>query len=227
MHSPNLLVWRGRDYIAGAVLEGKLLLKIIAVCTGNVCRSPLAEQLLSKSLAGLDVRVFSAGTRAREGMAMTKETADVAVSYGASAESVERHAAKTLTYESLATVDLALAMAREHRREIVELNPSLTRRTFTLRELSRLSAEISDQALLAEAALVPELSSPSSRLTAMLALVASRRGTTFRPGGIEEDDIEDPYRRSLRTYERSAGQLTAALPPVERLIRLALSTSAA
>src|SRR5690606_17245040 len=37
---------------------------ILTVCTGNICRSPLAETVLATRLADLDVRVHSAGTQA-------------------------------------------------------------------------------------------------------------------------------------------------------------------
>ncbi len=42
--------------------------KILTVCTGNICRSPLAEGLLRKVLRGLPVEVSSAGTGALVGV---------------------------------------------------------------------------------------------------------------------------------------------------------------
>ena len=47
------------------------MIEVLTVCTGNVCRSPLAEALLRERLAPLDIRVRSAGTRALIGSAMT------------------------------------------------------------------------------------------------------------------------------------------------------------
>ncbi|MCC7128594.1 MAG: hypothetical protein IT192_07250, partial [Microbacteriaceae bacterium] len=41
--------------------------RILTVCTGNICRSPLAEALLAKELKGLPVAVESAGTGAIDG----------------------------------------------------------------------------------------------------------------------------------------------------------------
>ncbi|MFN7241836.1 MAG: protein-tyrosine-phosphatase, partial [Dietzia cercidiphylli] len=48
----------------------------MTVCTGNMCRSPLAERLLSvrAAHAGLDVVADSAGTRAVNGVAIHPET---------------------------------------------------------------------------------------------------------------------------------------------------------
>lgn len=195
------------------------MLNIIAVCTGNICRSPLAEHLLTARLADLDVRVFSAGTRARSGMGVTTETAQIALAYGGSPHEIADHRARFLTEDLLQSADLALAMAREHRRQIVEMTPSFSRKTFTVRELARLVSGIPDAELLSAADGDSESSDPTERLAAMLRVVAGRRGT-LAPAGAEDDDVIDPYRRSSRTYEVSASQLTAALPPVERLVRL-------
>jgi len=196
------------------------LLGILAVCTGNVCRSPLAEQLLIDRLAGFDVSVTSAGTRARDGASMTPETAGIAVSRGCIPERVASHRAQLLTPEHLRAANLALAMTREHRREIVEMDPSLVRRTFTFRELSRLLGGVSDDQLRDGSRPGVGQSTPEGRLSAMLAFAASRRGVVS-PVLPEDDDVVDPYRRSARTYALSAGQISEALPTVQRLVHLA------
>src|SRR5690606_12746543 len=46
---------------------------ILTVCTGNICRSPLAEAVLASRLADLDLRVHSAGTQALVGHGMPPE----------------------------------------------------------------------------------------------------------------------------------------------------------
>ncbi len=68
---------------------------------------------------------------------MTSEASAIASSMGVPEHMSYAHQAHCLTDERLQSADLALAMARDHRREIVELNPALLRRTFTLRELHR------------------------------------------------------------------------------------------
>ncbi|WP_258873575.1 low molecular weight phosphatase family protein [Microbacterium sp. AG157] len=197
------------------------LLNILAVCTGNVCRSPLAEQLLTELVSGFDVSVSSAGTRARGGVPMTTETAEIAVTHGCDPRQVESHRARALTDEHLRSAHLALAMAREHRREIVETNPSVLRRTFTVRELSRLLADVSDDQLREESTRASGPLTPENKFSAMLLFAASRRGLVLPPAMAEDDDIVDPYRRSSRTYALSTEQLTSALPVVLRLVRLA------
>jgi len=193
---------------------------IVCVCTGNICRSPLAAHLLATRLADLDVRVTSAGTRARPGMGVTQETLKVAVRLGGMNESLQLHSASFLNDSHLSSADLALAMGREHRRAIVELDPPSVRKAFTLRELSRLVTAVGEDGLVA----ATNKLTPSERLSDMLALLSSGRGVLAPPVSLDDDDVVDPYRRSERTYALSASQVTLALPAVETLIRLAFAT---
>lgn len=196
------------------------MLEILTVCTGNICRSPLAAQLLTTRLADLGVTASSAGTRAREGMPMTPEAASLAVSRGVDAALTAAHGARYLTPAHVRSADFVLAMARDHRREIVELDPARMRSAFTAREFARLAADVSDDELRAAAA---DAADGRERFAAMLAVIAARRGLTLPPASPEDDDVIDPYGRSAATYERSAEELEPGLAAVERVVRLALS----
>lgn len=195
-----------------------LMLKILTVCTANICRSPLAENVLRSRLDFGDVEVTSAGTRAREGVGMDPSSARLAVAHGADAERVTRHTARSITAPELRGTHLALAMSREHRRALVETDPALTGRAFTLRELHRLLLEVDDEDLHAAGGAAGD---PPARLAGMLALAHSRRGIALPPASPDQDDVIDPFGRSATTYERSATEVLDALPAVERLIRLA------
>ncbi len=194
------------------------MLEILTVCTGNICRSPLAAQLLTTRLGDLDVTVSSAGARAREGMPMTPEAAALATARGVEAAVTAAHAARYLTAAHVRNADLVLAMARDHRREIVELAPSHMRSTFSIREFARLAADVSDDELRSAAV----GTGARERFAAALAVIAGRRGITLPPASAEDDDVIDPYGRSVATYERSAVELEPGLAAVERVVRLVL-----
>lgn len=196
------------------------MLDILTVCTGNICRSPLAAQLLATRLADLGVTVSSAGTRARGGTPMTPEAQALAADRGVPSSLSVDHAARYLTPAHVAAADLVLAMTRDHRREIVELDPSRVRTAFTVREFARLAADVSDDELRAAAS---GGAGGRERFAAALAVVAGRRGLVLPPASLEEDDVVDPYGRSTATYERSADEMAPGIAAVERIVRIAVA----
>ncbi len=180
---------------------------ILTVCTGNICRSPMAEVLLRSGLAGLPIRVHSAGTHALVDHEMTAPAQEIAVERGAGAAAAAAHRARLLTPEILAESDLVLAMSREHRSFVVQMAPALLHRTFTVREFARLAATLSDDEL--RAGLADAGADAGARLRALAGLVRAQRGLVV--SAPEDDDVIDPYRRSRVTYERSAGELAPAV----------------
>jgi len=94
---------------------------ILLVCTGNICRSPLAEVLLRRELeerGAEGIQVTSAGTGAWEGAPASEGAYLVALENGLD---LSRHGAQLLTREVVKDVDLILTMARHHRARVHEL----------------------------------------------------------------------------------------------------------
>jgi protein-tyrosine phosphatase len=161
--------------------------RILTVCTGNICRSPLAERLLQAgfdAMAQGEFAVASAGTGALVGSGTEPHVAGFVHVFGADSTNF---ASRQLNVNILAGQDLVLALTRAHRSKVVELAPSLLRRTFTLRELARLLPLVEGQRAMA------------------------LRLRTANPVGPEEDDVVDPYRRSDEVYQEMLRQLTPAV----------------
>jgi protein-tyrosine-phosphatase len=89
-------------------------MKILFVCTGNICRSPMAAAIARDALdrAGrFDVEVASAGTFALDGHVPTSDAELAAEAHGLS---LDGHRAQQLTRELVEEADLVVGMEREH-----------------------------------------------------------------------------------------------------------------
>lgn len=100
---------------------GSAPIRVILVCTGNTCRSPLAAALLQKAIAArgaTGIEVTSAGTGAWEGAPASEAAYLVALEDGLD---LSGHRARLLTGDVIASADLILTMARHHRARALEL----------------------------------------------------------------------------------------------------------
>lgn len=111
---------------------------VLFVCTGNICRSPMAEALFIRLLAenGEDPEqwlVDSAGTWATDGQRVTDHSVKVMAKRGMD---ISRHRAKTVSRAMLALFDLILVMEPGHQEALRIEFPELSDRVFLLSELS-------------------------------------------------------------------------------------------
>ncbi|MEV8241600.1 low molecular weight phosphatase family protein [Microbacterium testaceum] len=190
---------------------------ILSVCTGNICRSPVAELLLAHALSPVaDVRVESAGTGALVGSGVPEQAQRLAASRSIDAS---MHRARQIDNSLIRGADLIVAMAREHRRLIVESLPAAMRRAFTLRELARIADAVEPR--LQQAVAESGATTAEDGMRAGVALAAALRGTVEPPSSPEEFDVVDPYRRSDETYERSFSELAPAADRVASYLEAA------
>ena len=108
--------------------------RILTVCEGNLCRSPLAERLLAQRLPAFAIE--SAGVRAVVGAAMEPLAAVELERRGGSAVGFS---ARQLLPSMVDDADLVLAATRPIRTRLLEDAPRGLRRTFTLLELAALA----------------------------------------------------------------------------------------
>ncbi|MBN2906931.1 MAG: low molecular weight phosphotyrosine protein phosphatase [Rhodobacteraceae bacterium] len=101
--------------------------RLLTVCTGNICRSPLAEAALRRACPGRTVS--SAGLHALVGHGIDPDSAAAAATLGLP---LSAHSARQLTEEIAREADLILVMQTHHRDEIMHLWPHFTGKTFLL-----------------------------------------------------------------------------------------------
>lgn len=184
--------------------------RILAVCTGNICRSPLVERLLLARLReGLSVQdasrfeVGSAGRGALAGHPMSPKAAKTLQALGGDPAGF---IGRELDSAMLETADLVLTATREHRGLIVTEQPRALPRTLTLREFARLLGPVT----VAEIDRRVASSDPVERMRAIVASALANRGMVPVEDPAD-DDIADPYRRSRAAYERAAAEIDSAL----------------
>ncbi|MFZ5980064.1 MAG: low molecular weight protein arginine phosphatase [Candidatus Zixiibacteriota bacterium] len=103
---------------------------IMFVCTGNTCRSPMAEgalrMLLEKQVPG-KFEVISSGTFAADGYPATQYAREAAKMWDID---LSTHASQQLTEELIEDTDLIFAMTPGHLRDIVSLVPEAADKVF-------------------------------------------------------------------------------------------------
>jgi protein-tyrosine phosphatase len=194
--------------------------RILVVCTGNICRSPMAEAMLRHRLAerlGADAtalfEVGSAGTYGIVAAPMEPFALEALAAYGVDPGDF---ASRELVTDLVTGADLVLGATREHRAAVARLAPRAQRRNFTLREFARLATAVDPTAVdaAAAAAAVADGCSPvAARARAAVEAVAAKRGFV-PPATPADDDVPDPYRRDRSAFDAAAALLAESTAAV-------------
>jgi len=112
-------------------------LRILFVCTGNTCRSPMAEKLAAKMLERLNlgdnIQVMSAGLAALPGEPASSGAFEALRRDGVD---LSDHRAKQLTKRMVEEADLILTMTASQKRHLLELYPMSAGKVFVLKEFA-------------------------------------------------------------------------------------------
>ena len=108
---------------------------IMFVCTGNICRSPMGELLMTHYLNGTTVQVSSAGTRGLPMHPIDPSSGRLMQSVGIESSGFR---SRRLTRQMADEADLILCFEKQQRKEIVTLAPAAVRYTFLLDDFANM-----------------------------------------------------------------------------------------
>ena len=185
--------------------------RILVVCTGNICRSPLAAAVLRDALAEIapgGFAVESAGTNALVGEPAQPEAVAIAAGLGSTLEGFE---ARQLTEGMIERADLVLTLAERHRSSVLRLYPAL-KRTFTVREFSRLLGALPTDESEHAMAKDGEPRGAWRHLVARAWEAKTAAGSTVQAN--PEDDVVDPYRLGPEVWAQMSDELVPALEAI-------------
>lgn len=165
--------------------------RILTVCLGNICRSPLAERLLALRLeeAGVSAEVSSAGLIGLVGRPMEPSAAAQLRALGGDDSGFR---ARRFDGPLATEADLVLALTVEIRQRLVQEAPAALRRTFTLREFALLVADADPEA------------------TDLVADAARRRSTVAHA----DLDVPDPMGRGEAVHAEAARLIADAVETI-------------
>ncbi|WP_257786615.1 low molecular weight protein arginine phosphatase [Paenibacillus crassostreae] len=191
-------------------------MRILFVCTGNTCRSPMAEALLRKLAKerGLKLEVSSAGVAAMEGTPISRHAEAVLRDHNID----DKIVSQPLRLSVVQASDLILTLTQSHKQHVLRLFPEVVGKIYTLKEY----AEDDEQVLrdLAE-------------LDSLVATLAMNRalGKPMNDGEherlieiqqrIPSFDVSDPFGGSREDYDVAAAEIRTAIDRiVDKLLGL-------
>ena len=109
-------------------------MKIMFICTGNICRSAMAHWLFEKKLQDNkieNIKIYSCGIYAQNGDVSTYEAKRVMKEYEVD---ISKHRATNIRNSNIEQMDLVLCATQNHKIAVLDIFPKLEDRIYTMKE---------------------------------------------------------------------------------------------
>ena len=171
-------------------------MKVLFVCTGNICRSPMGELMFPLFFHDDSIVTDSAGVQG-----LLNSPIDPASALLLAQDGIDSRAfrSKRLTPQLAMSNDLILCFTEHQRRKIVALAPRVRTKTFTLTGFADLCAYCSNHGIV-------QGNTVDERLQSVL-----RNASMIQPVLGDAPDIADPYRKEIDVFQDAHDQIGYAI----------------
>ncbi len=168
-------------------------MKVLFICTGNTCRSPMAEGIMAdmakKTKSDIHIETVSAGIYTISNSGPSSNAVEVMKERNID---ISGHSSKRVSEELISDVDLVLTMTASHKAQIYDIFAHIEPKVYTLGEMAEEVMETDHE---------------------------SHFNTDKEEGlqleqELSEYDISDPFGGSIQTYRECANQIESALKKV-------------
>lgn len=178
-------------------------MRILFVCTGNICRSPMGELLLPRFLPDPAITADSAGTHGLPQHPIDPNSARILAH---SQIDVSAFRSKRITPQIADDADLILGFEPHHISEVVSLAPRKSQRAFLLTDFANICAYCAQHDLLSGATQPERLISSATHASLIRPLLPSPKA------------IADPYRKEYADFVRTHNEICTALARIAQAI---------
>ena len=118
-------------------------MRVMFVCTGNICRSAMAEGLFIKLIKdnNLKIDVYSCGIYAENGDYATYNAIEAARYYDAD---ISNHRATNIRSSQIEDMDIILCATNAHKNMVISMYPELISKVYTMKEYAELDEDGKD-----------------------------------------------------------------------------------
>ena len=200
---PNAIYILFLAFFRISMVEGFKNMRVLFICTGNICRSPMGELLFRTYTQGTSLEIGSAGTHSLVGHSIDPSSKALMDAVGIDSSQFR---STQLTQDIADNSDLILCFEPEQRHNIVVIAPTALPYTFTLTDFSNMCAYCAQHNMITGVTIQERLQSVIDQ------------SMQIRPMLPPSATIPDPYRKNFEAFRSAARATNDAIRNILRSI---------